>query len=103
MSDGPYGVRSNLKFPSTVYPAGVGLAASLDRDLAERIGQGIGKDARARGIHFMLGAGVNGLCGNRNARKVRIGENLNLHPRLSTLRRGHKISRTGEVGDRLQC
>ena len=27
--------------------------------LAERVGTGIGKDARARGIHFMLGPGVN--------------------------------------------
>ncbi len=59
MSDGPMGVRSNLGFPSTVYAAGIGLAASWDPDLAERVGAGIGKDARARGIHFMLGPGVN--------------------------------------------
>jgi beta-glucosidase len=38
---------------------GIGLAASWDIDLAERIGASIGKDARARGIHFMLGPGVN--------------------------------------------
>ena len=55
MSDGPLGVRSNQKFPSTVYAAGIGLAASWDPQLAERVGGGIGKDARARGIHFMLG------------------------------------------------
>jgi beta-glucosidase len=59
MSDGPLGVRSNQKFPSTTYAAGIGLAASWDRQLAERVGAGIGKDARARGIHFMLGPGVN--------------------------------------------
>ncbi len=59
MSDGPLGVRSNQKFPSTVYAAGIGLAASWDPQLAERVGAGIGKDARARGIHFMLGPGVN--------------------------------------------
>jgi beta-glucosidase len=59
MSDGPYGVRSNFGFPSTTYAAGIGLAASWDRDLAERVGAGIGKDARARGIHYMLGPGVN--------------------------------------------
>jgi beta-glucosidase len=59
MSDGPLGVRSNQKFPSTVYAAGIGMAAAWDPALAERVGAGIGKDARARGIHFMLGPGVN--------------------------------------------
>ena len=59
MSDGPLGVRSNSRFPSTVYAAGIGLAATWNRELAERVGQGIGRDARARGIHFMLGPGVN--------------------------------------------
>jgi beta-glucosidase len=59
MSDGPLGVRSNQKFPSTVYAAGIGLAAAWDPELAERVGAGIGRDARARGIHFMLGPGVN--------------------------------------------
>jgi beta-glucosidase len=59
MSDGPLGVRSNQKFPSTTYAAGIGLAASWDPQLAERVGARIGKDARARGIHFMLGPGVN--------------------------------------------
>jgi beta-glucosidase len=59
MSDGPLGVRSNQKFPSTVYAAGIGLAATWDPALAEQVGAGIGRDARARGIHFMLGPGVN--------------------------------------------
>ena len=59
MSDGPIGVRANGGFPSTVYAAGIGLAASWSPELAERVGAGIGKDARARGIHFMLGPGVN--------------------------------------------
>jgi beta-glucosidase len=54
MSDGPLGVRSNVKFPSTTYAAGIGLAASWDPRMAERVGAGIGKDALARGIHFML-------------------------------------------------
>ena len=68
MSDGPLGVRSNAGFPSTVYAGGIGLAASWDRELAERIGAGIGKDARARGIHFMLGPGVNIYRSPRNGR-----------------------------------
>lgn len=59
MSDGPIGVRSNAGLPSTVYAAGIGLAASWNPQLAERVGAAIGKDARARGIHFMLGPGVN--------------------------------------------
>ncbi|MCL2659857.1 MAG: glycoside hydrolase family 3 C-terminal domain-containing protein, partial [Acidobacteriaceae bacterium] len=59
MSDGPVGTRSNEGHPSTTYAAGIGLAASWDRDLAREIGAGIGRDARARGVHYMLGPGVN--------------------------------------------
>jgi beta-glucosidase len=68
MSDGPLGVRSNSRFPSTVYAAGIGLAATWNRDLAEHVGAGIGRDARARGIHFMLGPGVNIYRSPRNGR-----------------------------------
>ncbi len=68
MSDGPYGTRSNAGFPSTTYGAGVGLAASWDRELASRVGAGIGRDARARGVHFMLGPGINIYRSPRNGR-----------------------------------
>ena len=68
MADGPIGVRSNSRFPSTVYAAGIGLAATWNRGLAERVGEGIGRDARARGIHFMLGPGVNIYRSPRNGR-----------------------------------
>jgi beta-glucosidase len=68
MSDGPVGVRSNLGFPSTTYTAGIALAASWDPELAERVGAGIGKDARARGVHFMLGPGINIYRSPRNGR-----------------------------------
>jgi beta-glucosidase len=68
MSDGPYGVRSNAGFPSTTYAIGIGLAASWDRDPAKRVGAGIGTDARARGIHYMLGPGVNIYRSPRNGR-----------------------------------
>jgi len=68
MSDGPYGVRSNAGFPSTTYVSGIGLAATWDRDLATRVGEGIGRDARARGIHYMLGPGVNIYRSPRNGR-----------------------------------
>ncbi len=57
MSDGPIGVRNYG--PSTTYAAGIGLAATWNPDLAQQVGAGIGRDARARGVHFMLGPGVN--------------------------------------------
>jgi beta-glucosidase len=68
MSDGPVGVRQDSGFPSTTYAGGIGLAASWDRELAHRVGAGIGRDARARGINFMLGPGVNIYRSPRNGR-----------------------------------
>lgn len=56
MSDGPMGVRT--WGPSTAYAAGIGLAASWDPSLAKEVGIGIGEDARARGVNFLLGPGV---------------------------------------------
>jgi beta-glucosidase len=56
MADGPIGVRNYG--PATVF-GGIGLAATWDPELATRIGAAIGQDARARGVHFMLGPGVN--------------------------------------------
>ena len=56
MADGPLGVRNYG--PSTVF-GGIGLAATWDPALAQRIGAVIGEDARSRGVHFMLGPGVN--------------------------------------------
>jgi beta-glucosidase len=57
MSDGPMGVRT--WGPTTGYAAGIGLAASWDVDLAKRVGTGLGQDARARGVSFLLGPAVN--------------------------------------------
>lgn len=57
MSDGPMGVHDYGL--TTAYPAGIALAASWDRDLAHRVGISMGKDARARGVHFILGPGMN--------------------------------------------
>lgn len=57
MADGPIGVRNYG--PSTAYPAGIAIAASWDTELANRVGTMIGKDARARGVHFVLGPGMN--------------------------------------------
>ncbi len=57
MSDGPVG--AHIPPPSTAFAAGIGLAASWDRDLANRIGIQLGRDARSRGASFLLGPGVN--------------------------------------------
>lgn len=57
MSDGPMGVRT--WGPDTAYTGGIALAASWDPKLADEMGQSIGQDARSRGVHFILGPGIN--------------------------------------------
>ncbi len=57
MSDGPEGVRT--WGPTTAYPAGAALAATWDTAMARKIGEGLGRDARARSVHILLGPGVN--------------------------------------------
>ena len=57
MADGPVGIRNYG--PSTALAGGIGLAASWDPEMAHRVGKILGEDARARGVHFLLGPGVN--------------------------------------------
>jgi beta-glucosidase len=57
MSDGPLGVHDYG--PTTAYPGGILLAASWDVELARRVGESMGQDARARGVHFILAPGMN--------------------------------------------
>ena len=57
MSDGPEGVRT--WGPDTAYAGGIALAASWDPALAQQMGVSIGDDARARGVNFLLGPGIN--------------------------------------------
>ena len=65
MADGPQGVRNDTH--STMYPCGIAAAATWNRELARTYGHSLGQDARARGVHIMLGPGVNiyrsPLCG----------------------------------------
>ena len=65
MADGPQGVRNNTR--STLYPSGIAAAATWDRDLIHKMGIALGQDSRARGVHILLGPGVNiyrsPLCG----------------------------------------
>lgn len=57
MADGPIGVRNYG--PGTTMAGGIALAATWNLALAERVGTEIGRDARAKGVHFLLGPGVN--------------------------------------------
>ena len=57
MADGPVGVRNFGR--ATAFAAGIGLAATWNPGLAGRVGTELGRDARAKGVHFLLGPGVN--------------------------------------------
>ncbi len=82
MSDGPVGVRSPA--PSTAYAAGVALAASWDTALANEVGTQIGRDARSRGVQFVLGPGANLYRAPMNGRNFEyLGEDPWLASRLA--------------------
>ena len=57
MSDASVGVRT--WGPTTAYAGGAALAATWDRTFAKQLGERLGYDARARGVNFLLGPGVN--------------------------------------------
>jgi beta-glucosidase len=57
MADGPIGVRNFGA--ATAMAGGIALAATWNLPLAERVGREIGRDARSKGVHFLLGPGVN--------------------------------------------
>ena len=57
MADGPLGVRNYGK--ATAFPAGIAFAASWNRELTQRYGEAVGKEARSKGVHIMLSPGVN--------------------------------------------
>ena len=57
MSDASVGVRT--WGPTTAYAGGAALAATWDREFAKELGESLGRDARARGVNFLLGPGVN--------------------------------------------
>lgn len=72
LSDGPHGLRTEtgvdmVWIPSTGFPTGSALGSSWDIALARRVGRAIGEEARAMGVHCVLGPGVNlkrsPLCG----------------------------------------
>jgi beta-glucosidase len=57
MSDASVGVRT--WGPTTAYAGGAALAATWDTNFARELGESLGRDARARGVNFLLGPGVN--------------------------------------------
>jgi beta-glucosidase len=57
MADGPQGIRNYP--PSCSFPCGAALAATWDTKLAEAYGNAMGLEARARGVNFVLGPGMN--------------------------------------------
>jgi beta-glucosidase len=57
MSDGPVGVRTWGY--TTAYPAGILNASTWNTSLILQLGQALGEDARARGVHILLGPGLN--------------------------------------------
>ncbi len=57
MADGPVGVRNFG--PATAMAGGIALASTWNPTLAERTGTELGRDARAKGVHFLLAPGVN--------------------------------------------
>lgn len=77
MTDGPHGLRKQggatdhlglaNSIPATCFPPAVGLAASWDAALAERVGEALGVESAIEDVAVILGPGVNikrsPLCG----------------------------------------
>jgi beta-glucosidase len=82
MADGPLGVRNFG--PATAMAGGIGLSATWNPGLAERVGTEIGNDARAKGVHFLLGPGVNIYRAPMNGRNFEyLGEDPFLASRIA--------------------
>jgi len=82
MADGPIGVRNFG--PATTMAAGISLAATWDPALAEQVGTQIGRDARTKGVHFLLGPGVNIYTAPMNGRNFEyFGEDPFLASRIA--------------------
>src|SRR6267378_4025371 len=82
MADGPVGVRNFG--PATTMAGGIALAATWNPELAERVGTELGRDARAKGVHFLLGPGVNIYRAPMNGRNFEyLGEDPFLASRIA--------------------
>jgi beta-glucosidase len=77
LADGPHGLRRKPEegefdrisgsLPATCFPTASALASSFDPELVRGVGEAIGVEARAQGVHVVLGPGINikrsPLCG----------------------------------------
>ncbi len=82
MADGPIGVRNFG--PATTMAGGISLAATWNPGLAQRVGTQIGRDARSKGVHFLLGPGVNIYVAPMNGRNFEyFGEDPFLASRIA--------------------
>ena len=77
MADGPSGLRKqvdtsdnlglNSSYQATSFPAPAAVACSFNKEMAQLMGEAIGKEARANNVHIVLGPGINikrnPLCG----------------------------------------
>ncbi|MCC6639694.1 MAG: glycoside hydrolase family 3 C-terminal domain-containing protein [Deltaproteobacteria bacterium] len=68
LADGPHGLRkapgpndvgAGTAVPATCFPTASALACAFDEDLARRVGEAIGREARANEVDVVLGPGVN--------------------------------------------
>jgi beta-glucosidase len=69
LTDGPHGVRKQegrgdhvglgKSEPSTCFPTASALASSWNPELIERVGEALGREARALGVSVLLGPGIN--------------------------------------------
>lgn len=76
-SDGPHGIRKqagagdhlglNASLPATCFPTAATVANSWNEELGMEIGEALGEEAAAQGVHVLLGPGLNmkrsPLCG----------------------------------------
>lgn len=82
MADGPVGVRNFG--PATTIAGGIALAATWNPELAKRVGTELGRDARAKGVHFLLGPAVNIYLAPMNGRNHEyLGEDPFLASRIA--------------------
>src|SRR6201988_3008681 len=82
MADGPIGVRNFG--PATAMAGGIALTATWNPTLAELVGTELGRDSRAKGVHFLLAPGVNIYRAPMNGRNFEyFGEDPFLASRLA--------------------
>lgn len=81
-ADGPFGVRRQSR--ANIMAGGIALAATWNVELARDVGYQMGRDARARGVHFYLAPGVNMYRSPLNGRNFEyMGEDPLLAARLA--------------------